>query len=207
MQLLRVIILPALLFILPVSLVAQQGRPASPRGEASTQVGGSYHAEGRFGGGSWIVVDYGRPILRGRQNMFGSGDTYGDTFLRGAPLWRIGANQSTRFMTETDLMFGDKRLPAGEYSAFADLKPGEWTLAFSTWGVKQDYREENPDALWGSYEYTPERDVLRTTMKATTLPMSADQLIITFTDMTQEGGNFTIWWDDQFATTPFKVAR
>ncbi len=207
MQLLRVIILPALLFILPVSLVAQQGRPASPRGEASTQVGGSYDAEGRFGGGSWIVVDYGRPILRGRQNMFGSGDTYGDTFLRGAPLWRIGANQSTRFMTETDLMFGDKRLPAGEYSAFADLKPGEWTLAFSTWGVKQDYREENPDALWGSYEYTPERDVLRTTMKATTLPMSADQLIITFTDMTQEGGNFTIWWDDQFATTPFKVAR
>ena len=155
MQLLRVIILPALLFILPVSLVAQQGRPASPRGEASTQVGGSYDAEGRFGGGSWIVVDYGRPILRGRQNMFGSGDTYGDTFLRDAPLWRIGANQSTRFMTETDLMFGDKRLPAGEYSTFADLKPGEWTLAFSTWGVKTRLSRGKPGRPLGVLRVHP----------------------------------------------------
>ncbi len=206
MHLSRAFVVLAALAVLPVVTEAQQ-RIASPRGEASTQVGGAYNAEGAYEGGSWIVVDYGRPILRGRQDMFGAGESYGDGFLLGAPIWRIGANQSTRFMTETDLMFGGQRLPAGEYSIFAALAEDEWTLVFSTWGVKQTFREENPDALWGAYEYTPDRDVLRTTMQVRTLPMSADQLIITFTDMTQEGGNFTIWWDDQFATAPFTVAR
>ena len=44
-------------------------------------------------------------------------------------------------------------------------------------------------------------------MSVETATISADQLIITFTDMTQEGGNFTVWWDDQIATAPFTVAR
>ena len=183
-----------------------QDRPMSPRGEASTQVGGSFNADGAYEGGSWIVVGYGRPILRGR-DLFGSGDEYGQQFLRGAPLWRVGANQSTRFMTETDLMFGGERLPAGEYSVFAELSESEWTLVFSSWGAKDNFREENPDALWGSYGYTPDRDVLRTTMDVDTIMMSADQLVIAFMDMTQEGGVFTIWWDDQVATAPFQVAR
>ena len=183
-----------------------QDRPMSPRGEASTQVGGSFNDEGRYQGGSWIVVDYGRPILRGR-DLFGSGDEYGQQFLRGAPLWRVGANQSTRFMTEADLMFGGERLPAGEYSVFAELAEDEWTLVFSSWGAKENFREENPDALWGSYGYTPDRDVLRTTMDVDAVMMSADQLTISFADMTQEGGVFTIWWDDQVATVPFQVAR
>ena len=182
-----------------------QDRRASPRGEAATQVGGGYDAEGSYSG-SWVVVTYGRPILRGR-DLFGSGDEYGQQFLRGAPLWRVGADQSTRFMTETDLMFGGERLPAGEYSVFAELSEDEWTLVFSNWGAKESFREENDDALWGSYGYTPDRDVLRTTMDVDTIMMSADQLTISFMDMTQEGGVFTIWWDDQVATAPFQVAR
>ncbi len=207
---LRALVLLAL--FLPPGLAGQGSRidppgVASPRGSAATQVGGAFNSEGAYGNGSWIVVDYGRPILRGRENMFGSGDTYGDGFLLGAPLWRVGANQSTRFMTEIDLMFGADRLPAGDYSVFAELDEMQWTLIFSTWGVKESFGEVNADALWGSYEYTPDRDVLRTTMSVETAAKSADQLIITFTDMTQEGGNFTVWWDDQLATAPFTVAR
>ena len=49
--------------------------------------------------------------------------------------------------------------------------------------------------------------VLRTAMSVQTIARSADQLIITFTDMTQEGGDFTIWFDDQLATVPFRMAR
>lgn len=204
-------LLALLALLLPAGLAGQGSRidvpeAASPRGSAATQVGGAYDSEGAYGNGSWIVVDYGRPILRGRENMFGSGDGYGDGFLLGAPLWRVGANQSTRFMTETDLVFGGGRLPAGDYSVFAELEESRWTLIFSAWGVKESFREENPDALWGSYEYTPDRDVLRTTMSVETADRSADQLIITFTDMTQEGGNFTVWWDDQIATAAFTAA-
>ena len=58
----------AFLFVLPISLEGQARLP-SPRGEAHTQIGGRYNADGQYQGGWWIVVDYGRPILRGRRNM------------------------------------------------------------------------------------------------------------------------------------------
>ena len=203
----------AAVFVLVAAVVEAQ-RPASPRGEASTQVGGAWSAgEARgvaggssYSGGKWIDVDYGRPILRGREGLFGAGDEYGQGFLLGAPVWRVGADQSTRFKTEADLMFGGQRLPAGEYSMFAELAESEWTLIFSNYGVKQSFREDTPDTLWGSYGYTPDRDVLRTSMQASSHPVSADQLTIMFTDMTQAGGNLTVWWDDQIASAAFTVA-
>jgi hypothetical protein len=196
---------PTLLLLAPVALEGQSRLP-SPRGQAHTQVGGAFNDDG-YAGGEWITVDYGRPILRGRDNMFGSGDAYGDGMLLGAPLWRIGANQTTQFHTGVPLMFGNERLPVGDYTIFAELEEDEWTLIFSTWGVKDSFTEQNPDALWGAYGYTPARDVLRTTMQVETLDRSADQLIIAFTNMTQQGGDFTIWWDDQLASVPFRVAR
>lgn len=193
---------------------AEAQRAASPRGQASTQVGGEWtaaEARGVAGGssysdGKWIDVDYGRPILRGREGLFGSGADYGQAFLLGAPVWRVGADQSTRFTTEADLMFGGQRLPAGEYSMFAELAESEWTLIFSSVGAKESFREDTPNALWGSYGYTPDMDVLRTPMQVSSHPAAADQLTIMFTDMTQQGGNLTIWWDDQLATTSFTVA-
>ena len=195
---------PALALALGTTLDAQE-RPLSPRGEASTHLGGTY--EGRsYVGGSWVVVDYGRPILRGR-DMFGSGSEYGQRMLAGAPVWRLGADQSTRLMTEADLMFGDQRLPAGEYSLFAELSEDEWTLIISNWGAKDSFQEDDPDALWGAYGYTPDRDVLRTTMSVQTVEMTSDQLVIFFTDMTGDGGTLAVWWGDQVAMTPFSLAR
>ena len=102
-------------FVTAVVVVEGQQRPLSPRGQSSTQVGGSYNAQGRYQGGHWIDIDYGRPILRGRENIFGEGDEFGQRIYAGAPIWRIGADPSTRFSTEVDLVFGGQRLPAGEY--------------------------------------------------------------------------------------------
>ena len=204
MKTVRSLALIPLIFAFAIPLDAQQGRPASPRGAASTQVGGSYE-DGRYTGGSWIIVDYGRPITRGR-DVFGSGSEYGQMITTG-DVWRLGANQSTRFTTEADLMFGGERLPAGEYTVFAALAEDEWTLIFSNWGAKENFREDDPDALWGSYGYTSDRDVLRTTMSVSTSDVSTDQMVILFTDMSAGGGMFTVWWDDQMASTAFSVAR
>ena len=205
------VMMPCLL----VATTAEAQRPTSPRGLASTQVGGTWTSDAdargvaggaSYDGGKWIDVEYGRPILRGRENLFGSGADYGQAFLLGAPIWRMGANQSTTLTTETNLMFGGQRLPAGIYTMFAEVGEFEWTLVFSNYGVKQSFREETPNALWGSYGYTPELDVLRTTMRVATHPVSADQLTVMFTDMTQQGGNLTVWWDDQVATAAFTIA-
>ena len=168
-----------------------QDRPASPRGEASTQISGK-----------WIVVDYGRPILRGRTNIFGSPSDYGTAINAGAPVWRAGANQSTRLKTDVDLMFGSNHLPAGEYSLFAELKSGGWTLIISNHAAKANYSDEG-DALWGAYGYTKAMDALRVPMTMSEAPASADQFTIMFTDVTDKGGKLTMWWERTMATVAF----
>lgn len=195
----KLIALAAVLAI--TASVAQAQRPASPRGEAAVQVGGEYQ-ERRYVGGKWIAVDYGRPILRGRTGIFGAGEAYGTAVNAGAPVWRAGANKSTRLMTELDLNFGDKVLPAGEYSVFVELKEGEWTLILSTHAAKDGFREPG-EGLWGAYNYTPDKDAVRVKMELGELPMSHEQFTISFTDMTDSGGNLSMLWDKTVATAAF----
>ena len=188
--------------------LAQGSKPASPPGTAATQVGGKY-VQGQEGpvyqGGKWIEVTYGRPIKRGRQDLFGQGADYGKTVNADAPVWRAGANQSTRIKTEVPLIFDGKRLPAGDYSVFVDLKEKAWTLIFSNWPTQQKYDPANKTALWGAYGYTPDKDVLRVTMKMDILPFSMDQFTIAFIDMTADGGKLAMMWDKTMASVPFKV--
>ncbi len=187
------------------SLATAQMRPASPRGEAATQVGGAY-VDGDYDGGSWVAVDYGRPILRGRTMIFGEGESYGEVVNSDAPVWRVGANKTTRFMTETDLIIGGEHLPAGEYSFYIDLAENEWTLILSNHIVRPDFRSEEP-GLWGSFGYMEEMDELRAPMALNEAPMSFDQLTIAFLDMTQEGGTLAVMWEDIMATVKFSVAN
>lgn len=197
-------IISAAALILP----AQGQKPASPPGTAATQVGGQYvqgAQEPTYRNGKWIEVSYGRPIMRGRQNLFGKGADYGKNLNASAPVWRAGANQTTRLKTEVPLVFEGKTLPVGEYSVFVDLKPTAWTIIFSTWPAQEKYDPSNKNALWGSFGYTPDKDVLRATMQLGMLPFSMDEFMIAFTDMTPEGGKLAMMWDKTFATVPFKL--
>lgn len=183
-------------------------KPASPAGTAATQIGGKYvEVQGgqRYQDGKWIEVTYSRPIMRGRQNLFGAGADYGKAVSDGSPVWRAGANQTTRFKTEVPLVFDGKTLPAGEYSVFVDLKENAWTLIFSNWPAQEKYDPNNKAALWGSYGYTPDKDVLRAAMKVETLPLSIDQFTIAFIDMSVDGGTLAMAWDTTIATVEFKA--
>ena len=194
--------------VLMANVVTAQNRPASPRGHTATQIGGSFNAEGRYEGGKWVDIHYGRPILRGRKGIFGEGANYGQGIYAGAPLWRVGADQTTRFITEADLLIGGQRLAAGEYTIFVDLAdPTAWTLIFTTWAGKEDPREDNPNALWGAYGYTDEKDVMRTTMTVSTVDLSLDNLFVGFMNMSQQGGEFFILWDNQRAGVELELAN
>ncbi len=183
-------------------------KPASPAGTAATQVGGKYvplQNGQRYQGGKWIEVTYGRPIKRGRANLFGSGADYGKALIDGSSVWRAGANQTTRLKTEVPLIFAGKTVPAGEYSVFVELKEKEWTLIFSSWPAQEKYDPKNKEALWGSYGYTPDKDVLRVPMKLGVLPFAVDQFTIAFIDMTAEGGALAMLWDKTLASASFKI--
>ncbi len=182
-------------------------KPASPAGTAATQIGGKYvdvQGRQRYQDGKWIEVTYSRPIKRGRQNLFGAGADYGKAVSDGSPVWRAGANQTTRLKTEVPLVFDGKTLPAGEYSVFVELKENAWTLIFSSWPAQEKYDPDNKDALWGSYGYTPDKDVVRAEMKVETMPFSMDQFTIAFIDVTVDGGKLAMMWDKTMATASFK---
>ncbi|REJ76549.1 MAG: DUF2911 domain-containing protein [Acidobacteria bacterium] len=177
---------------------AQSERPKSPRGQAATQVGPAFE--------HWVTVDYGRPILRGRGGVFGSGEEYGKKVNAGAPVWRAGANQSTRFATEVALKFGDQTLPAGEYSLFIELaSPTEWNLILSNWGAQQQFSRDDKENLWGAYGYTAEKDVVKVPMQVMNIDLSVDQLTFGFINGSAEGGALAVWWDNVMATAPFTL--
>jgi hypothetical protein len=186
--------------------------PASPAGSAATQVAGKWvepqpGAAPRYRDGKWIVVDYGRPILRGRGDVFGKGADYGKTVNAGAPVWRAGANVTTRLKAEVPLIFGDKTLAAGEYSLFVELKEGAWTLILSAQPFQQKYDANNKTDTWGSYNYDAKFDVARVPMKVMTSTVTVEQFTIGFVNMTQQNGSLAIWWDKTMATVDFKVAQ
>jgi hypothetical protein len=189
---------------------AQDSRPSSPRGTAATQVGGQWvkgERGQRYQDGKWIELTYGRPIRRGRE-LWGSGADYGNTLLAGAPVWRAGADVSTQLKTEVPLQIGGKTVPAGTYTVFIELKSEtDWTLIVSTWAAQEKYDAKNKAALWGAYNYTPDKDIARVPMKVEKIPMSVDQLTWGFTDVTASGGKLVLWWDTVMASAPFAVAQ
>ena len=185
-------------------------RAASPAGTAAAQVGGAWSApdkdsEPRYSGGKWIEIVYSRPILRGRTDIFGKGADYGKKVYAGAPLWRAGANQTTRLKTEVPLEIGGKRLAPGEYSLFVDLKESGWTLIVSTQPYQEKYDPNDKTKTWGAYGYDPKNDVARAPMKMVTPAVQIDQFTIGFVNMTDKGGAIAMGWDKTGAVAPFTV--
>ncbi len=173
---------------------AQQRRKASPHGAASTQVDGQ-----------WIDIVHGRPIKRGR-SPFGPPDFV--TILNdGAPVWRAGANQSTRLLTEVAMEINGTVIEPGEYTVFIELRHEYWTLIVSTWPAQERYDQNDRDALFGAFHYRPHKDVVRARMRMERLPWSFDQLSWQFLDVSDQGGRIALFWDDRMASVPFRLRQ
>jgi hypothetical protein len=205
----RKVIAAGAVFCAAGALILGQGfRSPSPTGTAATQVGGKYVAGGeapQYQNGKWIEITYGRPIRRGR-DLWGAGADYGRTLNDGAPVWRAGANVSTRLKTEVPLAMNGKTIPAGEYSLFIDLKPNNWTLIVSRWAASPTF-PGTKDALFGAFDYTSDKDVVRSPMKLDALPFSMDQLTWSFVDVSEASGRMAIMWDKTMASVAFTVAK
>ena len=206
---LRLIALATAFTITTGSVVfAQNRRPASPTGAAAAEIGSKMtptaNGEPVYTRGKWIEVTYGRPIKRGR-DVFGSGANYGKIANPDAPVWRAGANVSTQLKTEVPLVINGKTVAPGTYTMFIDLKPNNWTLIVSKHEPQTQYDPNNKTQVYGAYNYTPDKDVVRAPMTLATLPFSIDQLAWEFVDVTDAGGKIAIMWDKTVASVSFKV--
>jgi hypothetical protein len=191
---------------------AQDKKPLSPAGTAAAMVGGKWSApdkdgDRQYSGGKWIEVSYSRPMLRGRTNIFGKGADYGKAVNGGAPVWRAGANQTTRLTTEVPLVIGGKKLAPGSYDVFVDLKETGWTLILSTQPTQDKYDPKDKTKIWGSYDYDPKFDVVRVPMTMMTPAVSVDQWSIGFVDMSDAGGKLAMAWEKTAAVVPFTIGQ
>jgi hypothetical protein len=98
------------IFSLGAVLLLAQG---SNRGEASATIGPAH-----------VSIDYGRPMLKGRDPL---------SMITPGQVWRLGASAPTTIDTDHDLQFGSTRVPKGKHILLAQLaEPGKWVLLVST---------------------------------------------------------------------------
>ena len=147
---------------------------ANPRGTADLTLNGKK-----------ISVEYGRPSLGGRTV---------NELLAQVPAdgWRLGADKSTTFSTTGDLMFGNVKVPKGEYSLWAQKQAdGSWKLVFN----KQH-------GQWGT-NHDPSQDLVSVPLKTEKESKPAEQVTITLEEE-HGGGEISIQWGDLELSTTFK---
>jgi len=71
--------------------------------------------------GTVITVDYSRPQVRGRRDVFGKIVPAGD-------VWTPGANWATTLDVSKPIRLQDRELAAGKYSMWMVTGPGDWTV-------------------------------------------------------------------------------
>jgi hypothetical protein len=118
-------------------------------------------ADCKFSDGKTVHVDYSSPRMRGRK-IFGDLVAYGE-------VWRVGANEATTFVVNTNVNVGGKNVPAGDYTLFAVPNQDSWQLIIS----KQT-------GEWGIPYPGAEYDLTRAPMKVSKLPSPVEDFTISF---------------------------
>jgi membrane fusion protein, copper/silver efflux system len=71
-----------------------------------------------------VMIDYGRPTLKGRDVL---------KLISPGKIWRIGSDAPTTIESNVDLDFGGTRVPRGKHILLARLAtPGQWSLVISS---------------------------------------------------------------------------
>ena len=103
-------------------------------------------AQCKFSAGKTITIDYSSPRAKGRK-IFGAASE--KALVPYGEIWRTGANESTTFVSDTNLTVGGQAVPAGSYTIFTVPKADAWWLVISKktgeWGT--DYPGEKEDLV------------------------------------------------------------
>ena len=167
----------------PIEALARDFAARDARGAGIGELSGRGETDETVAGAT-IVVDYGRPLKRGRE-IFGALVPYGE-------VWRTGANQATRLTTDRDLVIAGTRVPAGAYSVFTIPGPASWTLILNL----------RPDISGTAHD--PAYDFTRVPMAVRTLPEPVETFTIAVEEA-GEGGVLRFQWDRTEAVAPFAV--
>jgi len=176
--------------------------PATGRGRASPHETVSGVISGQGDDAKRIIITYGRPneSLRGGpvRKIWGGLVPYGT-------IWRMGADESTTVITQTDLQFGDVTLPAGACSMYLlPVENGTSMLIFNKkvgqWGINGQ-QVAYPDTM-------KETEIGRVALKKDTLTTDVPQFTIVITPK-QGGGGGTLkaFWEKTMYSVDYVVKK
>lgn len=135
-----------------------------------------------------LEVVYSRPAVRGR-HIFGGLVPYGR-------IWRVGANESTKFTTNTSLSIQGNELLPGTYALYAFPYEEHWEVVFHAntghWGD-------------GRTAYNPDEDVFRIKVIPEIIPNSQENLLISFDSITHNSAQMQWAWDRTRISIPIEV--
>jgi hypothetical protein len=159
------------LAIVSISACAQDkaSRPSPPA-----------NAECQLSGGKSVKIAYSSPRMKGRK-IFGDLVPYGQ-------VWRAGANESTTFVTDTDLNIGGTTVPAGSYTIFAVPNAEKWQLVIS-----------KKTGEWGTAYPGPGKALARIDMKVSKLSSPMENFTIAF-DKGASACALTMSWENTKAS-------
>ena len=160
--------------------LARRYAAAEARGRGMGELSGRAEATGEVGEAT-VVVDYGVPKKRGRE-IFGELVPFGE-------VWRTGANRATHLTTDRDLLIGDTRVPAGQYTLFTIPDPDRWILIIN-----------RRTGITGT-AYDDSADLARVPMRTRSLPATVEDFTIAI-----EEGALRLRWDRTEAFVPIRPA-
>jgi tetratricopeptide (TPR) repeat protein len=135
-----------------------------------------------------ITVAYSRPGAKGRK-VIGGLVPYGR-------IWRVGANESTKFTTDTELAIRGNYLPKGTYALYAFPYEDYWDVVFHKntehWGD-------------GRKAYEPAEDAFRIRIKPKEIPNYQENFLITFDQIDHNSINMLWIWEHTLIKIPISV--
>ncbi len=134
-----------------------------------------------------VVIDYSRPSMKGRK-------IFGD-LVPFDKLWRTAANAYTTVSFDTDVTISGSEVKAGTYSIFT--KPGakDWDVFFYT-----DTKGSGTPRDWDESKV-----VAKATVPVWPVDMAVETFTITIDDITNNGANLGIIWENTYVAIPFGV--
>ena len=135
-----------------------------------------------------VRVTYSRPGVRGRK-IIGELVPYGR-------IWRVGANESTKFSVDKPVYIKGNTLQAGTYALYAFPAEDIWEFAFhsntSHWGDGRD-------------AYNPDEDVFRIEVIPENIDTFRESFLIIFDQINHNSMDMILEWENTRLSIPIKV--
>lgn len=134
-----------------------------------------------------VSIDYSRPSMRGRK-VFGN-------LVPFDQLWRTGANGYTLVTFDSDVTISGKEVKAGTYSIFTKPGASNWEVFIYT------------DTVGGGTPSKWEESKVVAQLSAPVYPieMPIETFTISIDDVTGNGANIGIMWENTYIAIPFTV--